>query len=46
MDRCTDIMRQKHLGFLLHTLDELCIALLCPEKTHETDLRRRTLQEQ
>ena len=44
MDRCTAAMRHKHLEFLQRSLkEELCFALLCPEKTHEKDLRCRML---
>jgi hypothetical protein len=44
MNRYTDIMRHKHLEFLLCSFkEELCFALLCPEKTHEKDLERRML---
>ena len=44
MERCSLTMRQKHLGFLLCSLkEELCLALLCPDQTHEKDLKRRML---
>ena len=42
MNRYTDIMRHKHLEFLQCSFkEELCLALLCPDKTHEIDLKRR-----
>ena len=42
VDRCTVTMRRQLPGFLLCSLNaELCIALLCPDKTHEKDLKRR-----
>ena len=42
MDRYTVIMRHKHLEFLQCSFkEELCFALLCPDKTHEKDLRHR-----
>ena len=44
MDRCTVAMRHEHLGFLQRSLEEeLCFALLCPDQTHEKDLKRRML---
>ena len=44
VDRFTVTMRQKHLGFLLCSFShELRTALLCPDKTHEKDLKRRML---
>ena len=42
VSRFTVNMRQKYLEFLLCSFEEeLRIALLCPEKTHEKDLKRR-----
>ena len=44
VDRCTFAMRHKHLGFLQCSFKkELCFALLCPDETHEIDLKRRML---
>ena len=44
MDRYTVTMRHEHLEFLLRSFkEELCFALLCPDKTHEKDLRHRML---
>ena len=38
MDRYTVTMRQKHLEFLLCSFkEELCFALLCPDKMRERD---------
>ncbi len=44
MDRYTVTMRHKHFEFLQCSFkEELCFALLCPDKTHEKDLKRRML---
>ena len=44
MDRYTVTMRHKHLEFLQCSFkEELCFALLCPDQTHEKDLKRRML---
>ena len=44
MDRYTITMRQKHLEFLQCSFkEELCFALLCPDQTHEKDLKPRML---
>ena len=44
MDRRTVTMRHKLSGFLQYSLEEdLCFALLCPDQTHEKDLKRRML---
>ena len=44
MDRYTVTMRHKHFEFLQCSFkEELCFALLCPDQTHEKDLKRRML---
>ena len=44
MDRCIAVMCYQHPVFLLRSFkEELCFALLCPDKTHEKDLKRRML---
>ena len=44
MDRYTVTMRHEHLEFLLCSFkQELCSALLCPEMTHEQDLKQPAL---
>ncbi len=44
MDRYTVIMRHKHLEFLQCSFkEELSFALLCPDQTHEKDLKPRML---
>ena len=43
MDRYTVTMRHKHLEFLQLSLKELSFALLCPDQTHEKDLKHRML---
>ena len=43
MDRYTVVMRHKTLEFLQLGLDGLSFALLCPDQTHEKDLKRRML---
>ena len=44
MDRYTVTMRHKRFEFLLCSFkEELYFALLCPDKTHEKDLKRRML---
>ena len=42
MDRRTVITLRKSLGFLLCSFkEELCFALLCPDKTQENDPKHR-----
>ena len=44
VNRYTVTMRQKHFGFLqCGFMSKLCFALLCPDHTHEKDLKRRML---
>lgn len=44
MDRYTVTMCHKHFEFLQCSFKEqLCFALLCPDKPHEKDLKRRML---
>ena len=44
VDRYTVTMRQNHQEFLQCSFEEeLCFALLCPDQTHEKDLKRRML---
>lgn len=44
MDRYTVTMRHEHLEFLLCSFkQELCSVLLCPEMTHERDLKQPAL---
>ena len=44
MDRRTVTMRHEYLGFLLRSLEQkLCSALLCPDMTHERDLKQPAL---
>ena len=44
MDRRTVTMRHVNPEFLLRSLEqELCSALLCPDMTHERDLKQPAL---
>ena len=44
MDRYTITMRHKRLEFLQCSFkEELCFALLCPNQTHEKDLKHQML---
>ena len=42
MEHYAVIMRRKHQEFLRYSFAlKLCSALLCPDQTHEKDLKRR-----
>ena len=43
MNRYTVTMRHKHFGFQQCSFIKLCFALLCPDQTHEKDLKPRML---